>query len=176
MLDLSGIPAILHIRSNATLELRNLLIKNIANLANLTTYPYNVSQPLTFVSGMLTWPSFYGEPGSALRIYNTTQYFWSRTLFRRTDCDYKLAAPLPPEEQARPRPCSLFPPCSLSACMSSIPPVSCAHALLPHRLLLQACGPAGPCPPPPYLFPSLYIRHPVRAGPIQLRGIMNLVV
>lgn len=99
MLDLSYIPAILNINKNATLELRDLLIKNIASLGSLAAYPYSVSNRLLFVSGMLTWPSFYGQPGAALRIYNTTQYFWSRTLFRRTDCNYKLATPLPPEEQ-----------------------------------------------------------------------------
>lgn len=99
MLDLSQIPGVLNIQKNATLELRDLLIKDVTSLMSLSSYPFNVSQKLTYVSGMLTWPSFFGQPGGSLRIYNTTQYFWSRTLFRRTDCNYKLAGPIPSEEQ-----------------------------------------------------------------------------
>lgn len=47
---------------------------------------------------MLAWPSFSAEPGATLRIYNTTQYFWSNTIFFRPDCNFKLAGP-PPDGQ-----------------------------------------------------------------------------
>jgi hypothetical protein len=102
MLDLGRIPAILNIRGNATVELRDLLIKNVATMSDISMAPVNVSSQLTFVSGLLTWPSFFGQPLSNLKIYNTTQYFWSYTLFRRSDCNYHLAAPLPATEVVMP--------------------------------------------------------------------------
>lgn len=49
-------------------------------------------------AGMLSWPSFYAEPGATLRIYNTTQYFWSNTIFFRPDCNFNQAG-TPPDGQ-----------------------------------------------------------------------------
>lgn len=99
MLDLGRIPAILNIATNATLELRDLLVKNVATIGDLRVYRRLPNDNLTDVYGMLTWPSFYGQAGANLRIYNTTQYFWSYTLYRRSDCNFALAAPPPPAEQ-----------------------------------------------------------------------------
>lgn len=58
--------------------------------------------PLSQVSGMLSWPSFYAEAGASLRIYNTTQYFWSNTVFFRPDCNYQLAGAPPDGQKASP--------------------------------------------------------------------------
>ena len=49
-------------------------------------------------AGMLAWPSFYAEPGASLRIYNTTQYFRSYTIFFRPDCNFNQAV-TPPDDQ-----------------------------------------------------------------------------
>ena len=53
---------------------------------------------------MLSWPSFYAEPGATLRVYNTTQYFWSNTIFYRADCNYQEAGTPPDGEKVRPKP------------------------------------------------------------------------
>lgn len=99
MLDLGRIPAILDIAPNATLELRDLLVKNVATFGDLQDYRRLPNDNLTTVFGMLTWPSFYAQAGASLRIYNTTQYFWSYTLYRRADCNFALAISPPPDEQ-----------------------------------------------------------------------------
>lgn len=101
MLDLGRIPAILNIAANATLELRDLLLKNVATFGDLQNYRRLPNDNLTTVFGMLSWPSFYAQAGASLRIYNTTQYFWSYTLYRRADCNFALAPPAPPNEQVR---------------------------------------------------------------------------
>lgn len=49
LLDLGGIPSIVQINSNASLELRDLLIKNIATAASLQSASRNALQRLTFV-------------------------------------------------------------------------------------------------------------------------------
>lgn len=85
MLDLGGIPAVLEIRNGGYLELRDMLLKNIAteqDLRNLNFTSY-IRPNFTRVSGMLSWPSFYAEAGSSYGVYNTTQYFWSNTIFYR---------------------------------------------------------------------------------------------
>ena len=51
---------------------------------------------------MLAWPSFYAEPGASLRIYNTTQYFWSNTIFHRPDCNFNQAGPAPDGQKVKP--------------------------------------------------------------------------
>ncbi|CAL8462804.1 g2337 [Coccomyxa elongata] len=99
MLDLGRIPAILNIATNATLELRDLLLKNVATFGDLQNYRRLPNDNLTTVFGMLSWPSFYAQAGANLRIYNTTQYFWSYTLYRRADCNFALAGSPPPDEQ-----------------------------------------------------------------------------
>jgi hypothetical protein len=88
LLDLGGIPSILDINTNGSLELRDLLIKNVAPISSLRNATCAALERLTFVSGMLTWPSFFAQPGANLRIYNTTQYYWSDTLYRRPDCKW----------------------------------------------------------------------------------------
>lgn len=107
MLDLGNIPAILNIQSGASLELRDLLVKNVARQKDLQDYQRAANDSLTAIYGMLTWPSFYAQPGANLRIYNTTQYFWSYTLFRRGDCNYALTTPAPQQQQVRCH-CSAF--------------------------------------------------------------------
>ncbi|EIE27156.1 kinase-like protein [Coccomyxa subellipsoidea C-169] len=99
MLDLGNIPAILNIQSGASLELRDLLVKNVARQKDLQDYQRTANDSLTAIYGMLTWPSFYAQPGANLRIYNTTQYFWSYTLFRRGDCNFALTTPAPQQQQ-----------------------------------------------------------------------------
>lgn len=102
MLDLGGIASILEIRANGTLELRDLLVKNIATEASLneTNVPY-LRPDFTLVSGMLTWPSFYAEPGALLRVYNTTQYFWADTVFFRPDCNFNSPGTPPDNKKVR---------------------------------------------------------------------------
>ena len=55
---------------------------------------------------MLAWPSFYAEPGATLRIYNTTQYFRSYTIFFRPDCNFNLAVTPPDNQKVKMRPTS----------------------------------------------------------------------
>ena len=100
MLDLGGIPAVLEIRSGGYLELRDMLLKNIATEqdlrnSNFTSY---IRPNFTRVSGMLSWPSFYAEAGASYGVYNTTQYFWSNTIFYRGDCDWQNPV-TPPDSQ-----------------------------------------------------------------------------
>ena len=91
MLDLGGIPAVLEIRNGGYLELRDMLLKNIATEQDLKNPDFTsyIRPNFTRVSGMLSWPSFYAEAGSSYGIYNTTQYFWSNTIFYRGDCDWQ---------------------------------------------------------------------------------------
>ena len=100
MLDLGGIPAVLEIRNGGYLELRDMLLKNIATeqdlkSPNFTSY---IRPNFTRVSGMLSWPSFYAEAGASYGVYNTTQYFWSNTIFYRGDCDWQNPV-TPPDSQ-----------------------------------------------------------------------------
>jgi hypothetical protein len=139
MLDLGNIPAILNIDTNASLELRDLLMKNVATQKDLQSYKRPPNDNLTTVYGLLTWPSFYGQAGANLRIYNTTQYFWSYTLFRRGDCNYLLTTPAPQQQPvcerhnvfARLHPLTHMGgplgACQLPACVTSVPCLGLEH-------------------------------------------------
>ena len=124
MLDLGGIPAVLEIRNGGYLELRDLLLKNIASEQDLKKPDFMsyIRPNFTRVSGMLSWPSFYAEAGASYGIYNTTQYFWSNTIFYRGDCDWQNPV-TPPDGQKVSCVLSLI----RAACQSCAPSRSPVH-------------------------------------------------
>ena len=87
ILDMGRLPFLLQIGNGSSLELRDLLIRNYAKpSAAVGSYEYNC------VSGMLSWPTFTAQPGANLKLANTTQYFWSSTLFHQLDCPLQINA------------------------------------------------------------------------------------
>jgi len=86
-LDLAQLPWLLVIGNGSSLELRDLVLTNPAppSAAANTSYLY--------AGGLLAWPSLAAEPGSALRRYNVTQFFWSSARYGRGDCDWQRAGP-----------------------------------------------------------------------------------
>ena len=131
LLDLGGIPSILQINANASLELRDLLIKNVATRSSLKNASRTALARLTLVSGMLTWPSFFAQPGANLRIYNTTQYYWSETLYRRPDCKWDAQpSDVPPDEEVCFSPCCQAPlVCPASGHCACVPACCCGELL-----------------------------------------------
>lgn len=47
-----------------------------------------------------SWPSFFAQAGATLRVFNTTQYFWSGTLYHRPDCKWDQAV-VPTQDQVQ---------------------------------------------------------------------------
>lgn len=86
-LDLQQLPWLVVIGDGSTLELRDLVVTNIAprRLAFNTSYFY--------AGGLFAWPSLTAQPGGALNSYNTQLFFWSSSRFRRGDCDWLHAGP-----------------------------------------------------------------------------------
>ena len=67
LLDLGGIPSILEVNANASLELRDLLIKNVAPTPALRNATRNALARLTYVSGMLRWDEH--PPGVCMLVF-----------------------------------------------------------------------------------------------------------
>ncbi len=86
MLDLGNIPAILNINTDATLELRDLLLKNVATQRQLADARPSINTSMTTVYGMLTWPSFGPTRCSAAPIATSTWQRRRRSSSRCSSC------------------------------------------------------------------------------------------
>ena len=87
ILDLSQLSYLLQIGDGSSLELRDLVVRNYAHPT-----VGSGAKEYAYVPGLLSWPTITAQPGGALNLNNTTQYFWSSTLFRRPDCPLESGA------------------------------------------------------------------------------------
>jgi hypothetical protein len=111
-LNFQRLPYIIEVASNATLELRNL---NLTDIATIHDGARRSFKEHFFAKGMPLWPSITAQPNGTIRLVNVTYYFRAKTVLHTRDCSNATALP----EVANVRPWPL--PCR-RVCSNVLPP------------------------------------------------------